>query len=225
MSEIGDIFDSWAAEGRHTDMESRHMHTAAEALAAMPIEPGATVLDLGTGSGYAARVLAERATGVHVVGLDAAAAMATAAADADPAISPLVARFERLPLATDSIDHCWSMEAFYYSTEPRETLAALHRVLRPGGTFHCAVNFYAENTYSHGWPDRVGLPMTLWSAAEYRAAFRAAGFAVATQRQIPDRIVEIPPADAFPTAGFETRTQMHERYRELGTLLTVGVAR
>jgi ubiquinone/menaquinone biosynthesis C-methylase UbiE len=225
MSEIGETFDSWAAEGRHTDMETRHMHTAAEALAAMPIEPGATVLDLGTGSGYAARVLAGRAAGVHVIGLDAAAGMATAAADADPAVWPLVARFERLPLATDSVDHCWSMEAFYYSTEPQETLAALHRVLRPGGTFHCAVNFYAENPYSHGWPDRVGLPMTLWSAAEYRAAFRAAGFAVASQRQIPDREVELPPTDAFPTEGFETRAQMHERYRELGTLLTVGVAR
>ena len=225
MSEIGDIFDQWAAEGRDADMESRHMHTAAEALAAVPIGDGDTVLDLGTGSGYAARVLAARAEGVQVLALDAAAAMASAAAGAAPAVMPLVGRFERVPLATDSIDHCWSMEAFYYSSAPEQTLRELHRVLRPGGTFHCAVNFYEANTYSHHWPDRVGLPMVRWSAAEYRAAFRAAGFAVATQRQIPDRIVEIPPAATFPTEGFETRAQMRERYRDLGTLLTVGVAR
>jgi ubiquinone/menaquinone biosynthesis C-methylase UbiE len=224
MSEIGDIFDQWAAEGRDADMETRHMHTAGEALAAMPIEDGATVLDLGTGSGYAARVLAARAAGVQVLALDAAAGMATAATGAD-GVAPLVGRFERVPLTDDSIDHCWSMEAFYYSSAPEQTLRELHRVLRPGGTLHCAVNFYEANTYSHHWPDRVGLPMVRWSAAEYRAAFRAAGFSVATQRQIPDRIVEIPPAAAFPTDGFETRAQMHERYRELGTLLTVGVAR
>jgi hypothetical protein len=47
---------------------------------------------------------------------------------------------------------------------------------------------------------------------------------VAAQDTIPDREVEIPPAEAFPTDEFETREAMVERYRELGTLLTVGVA-
>jgi hypothetical protein len=65
--------------------------------------------------------------------------------------------------------------------------------------------------------------MTLWSAAEYRTAFREAGFHVATQDNVPDRETEIPPAEAFPTEEFDTRAAMVERYRELGTLLTVGV--
>jgi hypothetical protein len=66
--------------------------------------------------------------------------------------------------------------------------------------------------------------MTRWDRREYREAFRDAGLFVAEQDNIPDRETEIPPAAAFPTEGFETREAMVERYRELGTLLTVGVA-
>jgi len=62
--------------------------------------------------------------------------------------------------------------------------------------------------------------MTRWSGPEYRQAC----FAVAEQDNVADREMEIPPADAFPHEGFETRTAMVERYRELGTLLTVGIA-
>jgi hypothetical protein len=66
--------------------------------------------------------------------------------------------------------------------------------------------------------------MTRWSAAEYRAAFRNAGLAVAEQDLIPDREIEIPPESEFPTDEWATREAMIERYRTYGTLLTVGVA-
>ena len=65
--------------------------------------------------------------------------------------------------------------------------------------------------------------MTRWTRPEYRRAFRDAGFHVATQDNVPDRETEIPPADGFPTEDWETREAMVERYREFGTLLTVGV--
>jgi hypothetical protein len=66
--------------------------------------------------------------------------------------------------------------------------------------------------------------MTRWSGPEYREQFREAGLYVAGQDNVPDRETEIPPASEFPTEGFETREAMVERYRDLGTLLTVGVA-
>ena len=59
---------------------------------------------------------------------------------------------------------------------------------------------------------------------QYREAFREGGLYVAEQNNIPDRETKIPPEDAFPTEDFDTREAMVERYRELGTLLTVGVA-
>jgi SAM-dependent methyltransferase len=115
------------------------------------------------------------------------------------------------------------MEAFYYAPDPHHTLEELARVLRPGGTFYCAVNFYEENVHAHEWQEKISIPMTLWSAERYRTKFREAGLYVAEQDNVPDTDTEIPPAEAFPTEGFETREAMVERYRDLGTLLTVGV--
>jgi SAM-dependent methyltransferase len=115
------------------------------------------------------------------------------------------------------------MEAFYYARDPDAVLAELRRVLRSGGTFYCAVNYWEEHVHSHEWDEFVEVPMTRWSEREYREALREAGFHVAGQDRIPDRETEIPPADAFPTEDWDSREAMVERYREFGTLLTVGV--
>jgi len=223
---VSDEFDEWAERGRDRGMEDRHWHTAKHVLARMPVEAGDTVLDLGCGSGYAGRALRETKDAGRVYGLDAAPEMARNARSYtdDPDVAYLVGDFEHLPLDADSVDHCFSMEAFYYASDPHAALAELARVLRPGGTVHCAVNYYEENVHSHEWADRIGVPMTRWSGQQYREAFREAGFAVAVQDNIPDREVEIPPAEAFPTDDWATREAMVERYREYGTLVTVGVA-
>jgi ubiquinone/menaquinone biosynthesis C-methylase UbiE len=226
---VREEFDAWAADGRDRGMEERHWHTAKHALAAMPVEAGDTVLDLGCGSGYAARALREAGGAGRAYGLDGSPEMVRNARSYtdDPGVGVLLGDFHHLPFPDDALDHCFSMEAFYYAADPARVLEELHRVLRPGGTFHCAVNFYEGNVHSHGWQEAIGVEMTRWSGAEYRAAFREAGFHVATQRTIPDREVEIPPAEAFPYEGdvgeWETREAMVERYREFGTLLTVGV--
>ena len=222
---VREEFDAWAAEGRDRGMEERHWHTAKEALARMPVAAGDTVLDLGTGSGYALRALRERSIG-RGYGIDASPEMVGNAASytADDRIAFLRGDFEALPFADDSIDHAFSMEAIYYAADPVDVLRELGRVLRPGGTFYCAVDYYEENVHSHEWQEYIEIPMTRWSRAEYREAFETAGLYVAEQDNIPDREVEIPPAEEFPTESFDTREDMVERYRTFGTLLTVGVA-
>ncbi|WP_254766275.1 class I SAM-dependent methyltransferase [Salinilacihabitans rarus] len=223
---VREEFDAWATDGRDRGMEERHWHTAKRALARMPVEAGDVVLDLGCGSGYAGRALREAADAGAVYGLDGSPEMARNAASYtdDPRVGYVVGDFGHLPFADDSIDHVWSMEAFYYAADPHETLEEIARVLRPGGTFYCAVNYYEENVHSHEWQDRISVEMTRWSAPEYREAFRAAGLHVAEQDNLPDREVDIPDASAFPTDDWESREAMVERYREFGTLLTVGVA-
>jgi len=218
-------FDEWATSGKDRGMEDRHWHTAKHVLARMPVEPGDTVLDLGTGSGYALRALRERDVG-RGYGLDGAPEMARNARGytEDDAVGYLVGDFDALPFAADSIDHVFSMEAFYYAADPLHTLEEVRRVLAPGGTFYCAVNYFAESEHTHEWQENISVEMTLWDRSAYRDAFRDAGLYVAEQDAIPDRETEIPPAEAFPTEDWESREAMIDRYRTWGTLLTVGVA-
>jgi ubiquinone/menaquinone biosynthesis C-methylase UbiE len=222
---VREEFDQWARDGRDTGMAERHWHTAKHVLARMPIEAGDVVLDLGTGSGYALRALRERSIG-RGYGLDGSPEMAGNARSytEDDALGFLVGDFEHLPLADGAVDHVVSMEAFYYAGDPHAVLAEIRRILRPGGTFYCAVNYFAESEQTHDWQSFIDVEMTLWSTADYRKAFREAGLHVAEQDSIPDREIEIPPADAFPTEEFESREAMVDRYRTHGTLLTVGVA-
>jgi ubiquinone/menaquinone biosynthesis C-methylase UbiE len=222
---VREEFDEWAAQGRDRGMEERHWHTAKHALARMPVEQGDTVLDLGCGSGYAARAMAAAGGASRAYGLDGSPEMAHNARHYtdDPNVGFLVGDFEHLPFDDDSIDHAFSMEAFYYASDPMAALKELKRVLRPGGTFYCAVDFYADNPHTAAWTEYVDIEMTRWSRAEYRDRFRAAGFHVAEQQAIPDREVEIPAESEFPTDDWDTREAMVEHYREYGTLLTVGV--
>lgn len=218
-------FDQWAKTGKDRGMEQRHWHTAKHALARMPVEPGDRVLDLGTGSGYALRALRETREAGSCVGLDGSVEMVHNAQGYtdDDDVGFVGGDFHHLPLAENSVDHVWSMEAFYYSQRPDEVLREIRRVLRPGGTFYCAVNFFEESAHTHEWQERIDIDMKLWSREQYREAFREAGLVVAEQDTIPDREIEIPPADEFPTENWESREAMVDRYRTHGTLLTVGV--
>jgi ubiquinone/menaquinone biosynthesis C-methylase UbiE len=222
---VREEFDEWATSGKDRGMEDRHWHTAKHVLARMPVEAGDAVLDLGTGSGYALRALRERGVG-RGYGLDGAPEMVRNARTYtdDDAVGFLVGDFDALPFADDSLDHVFSMEAFYYAADPANTLEEIRRVLKPGGTFYCAVNYFAESEATHAWQDNIAVEMTLWSREEYREAFRDAGLHVAEQDNVPDREIEIPDADAFPTDDWDSREAMVDRYRTWGTLLTVGVA-
>ena len=223
---VRDEFDQWAAEGRDKGMEERHWHTAKHVLSRMPVEAGDVVLDLGCGSGYAVRALREAAGAGRAYGLDGSPEMARNARSYtdDESVGYVIGDFGDLPFDDDSVDHVFSMEAFYYAADPVETLREIRRILRPGGTFYCAVNYYEENTHSHEWQEFIEIEMTRWDRAEYREAFREAGLYVAEQDNVPDREIEIPPEDEFPTEDWDSREDMVERYREYGTLLTVGVA-
>ena len=219
-------FDRWATAGKDRGMEERPWHTSKHALARMPVEAGETVLDLGTGSGYALRALRETRDVGRSVGLDASGEMVRNARSYtdDDRLDFLRGDFQYLPFQDDSVDHVWSMEAFYYAQEPVTVLREIRRILRPGGTFFCAVNFFAESEHTHEWQESVGVEMQLWDRERYREAFREAGLHVAEQDTIPDREIEIPPAEEFPIEDWETREAMVDRYRTWGTLLTVGVA-
>ncbi len=219
-------FDEWAASGKDRGMEDHHWHTAKDALSAIPVEEGDVILDLGTGSGYALRALSQTHYLSQGIGLDGSPAMAQNAREYTDAenVSYTIGDFHHLPFADESFDHVWSMEAFFFAEEPVQLLTEIRRVLRSGGTFFCAVNFYQESKHTHKYQEQIDIPMFLWSHQEYRDLFREAGLHVAAQATIPDEEIDIPPEDEFPTEDWETRAAMVDRYRTWGTLLTIGVA-
>jgi len=224
--DVRDEFDDWAREGRDKGMEERHWHTAKHALARMPVEEGDTVLDLGTGSGYALRALRDTKGIGRGYGIDASPEMLRNARGYtdDDGVGYVRGDFESLPFGDASFDAVFSMEALFFARNPHEALAEVRRVLGSGGAFYCAVDFFEESEETHAWQDEVGVEMSLWSREGYREAFREAGLYVAAQDCIPNDEVEIPPAEEFPTDDWEDRDAMVDRYRRWGTLLTVGVA-
>lgn len=183
---IGREFDRWANNVR--EMEEHHWHTARYALGRIPVEPGNVVLDLGCGSGYAARALRDIAEADLALGLDASHDMVQKARTltTDAGVNFVQGRFELLPVQDGTIDHVFSMEAFYYSPNPERALREIRRVLRPGGMFTCCVNYHTENRQNLDLSERLDVDVFCWSSKEYRAAFREAGLTVAAQDNIPD---------------------------------------
>src|SRR5207302_10796783 len=63
-------FNEWARAGKGESLEKGHRPVGEQAIARMRISPGARVLDVGCGSGWATRMLDEHAFNGQVIGLD-----------------------------------------------------------------------------------------------------------------------------------------------------------
>src|SRR5204863_194805 len=63
-------FNEWARAGKGESMERGHRPVGEQAIARMRISPNARVLDVGCGSGWATRMLAEYAFNGRVTGID-----------------------------------------------------------------------------------------------------------------------------------------------------------
>lgn len=218
MTESGDprvarvraVFDEWAQGGRADGMAASHWPVARVALERLALGPEAHFLDIGCGNGYAVRWAADTAPRGRAVGIDVAPemiALAKRLSTGQPNAEFRVARFpgaaDGAPLG-ETFDAIFSMEVFYYLPDLDAALRDALGLLRPGGRFACAVDYYGENPASHGWPEDVGVQMTLLDSAGWRAAFERAGFVDVRQERIRQ-----------PAADDDWK-------RTEGTLLTLG---
>jgi len=138
FSAAAQSYDRSAALPREIDNRMR------ERLEYLRVKPR-RVLDLGSGTGYGARMLAERYPECEVVELDAAFAMLRASARQQPwwrrarmpFASARTARvcgdMEHLPFADRSFDMVWSNLVLHWTDAPQAALAEMRRVLSPGG--------------------------------------------------------------------------------------------
>lgn len=204
-----EVFDEWAAEGRDEGMAEAHGPVARRVLDRLELPRDGRFLDVGCGNGYAVRWAAARMPDGEAVGIDASPEMIRHARERSQGLGKV--RFERAdfpehPLPAGAFDAIFSMEVFYYFSDVAAALEATLRLLRPGGEFACVVDYYEENTASHGWPELTGAPMELMSADEWRGALEAAGFVDVRQ----DRIT-LPPEEAS-----------QDWHSTVGSLVTVG---
>ncbi|MFJ9887457.1 class I SAM-dependent methyltransferase [Streptomyces sp. NPDC091287] len=106
-------------------------HPAAALLDAAGAGPGSRVLDVGCGSGTVSALAAGRGATVHAV--DAEPGMVGATRRAVPEAVVRTARLPELPYAEDTFDAVVGNFVLNHVGRPREALAELRRIARPGG--------------------------------------------------------------------------------------------
>lgn len=216
-------FNDWARAGRGEGMEQGHGPVGRQAIELMELPPDARVLDVGCGSGWASRLLGEKARNGRVVGIDISDEMVTLSADTSkgfPNVEFRVASAEGLPFAGGEFTHAFSMESLYYYADIPAALKEINRVLAPNGMFVTVVDLYQENEPSHQWVDDLKVPVQLLSIADYRSLFEDAGFVNIEDRRLYD---PTPVPDDYTSGSFKSREEL-VKYRQNGSLMISGRA-
>lgn len=126
----------WGAGGAAYEEVSRGILDCIEhCVVRLGVRPGERILDIATGTGWAARRVARR--GAHVVGIDIAGDVVAAARDYARAesldIDFRVADAEALPFEDGAFDGILSTFGVMFATDPHAAAREIARVCRPGG--------------------------------------------------------------------------------------------
>ena len=102
----------------------------------LELDAGATVVDIGCGTGALLRILRDRHAGVQTVGVDGSAEMISVAREQtdDEAVVFHVADSAALPLDDNSADVVVLLNALHHFPRPQAAMSEVVRVLKPGGT-------------------------------------------------------------------------------------------
>src|SRR5262249_30773139 len=172
-------FNEWARAGKGESMERGHRPVGEQAIARMRVAPDSRVLDVGCGSGWATRLLADYAFNGRVTGIDISDEMVRVARESSRShhnVDFEVASAEQLPFRDREFTHGFSMESLYYYRNIPRALGEIHRVMRRGALFCAVVDLYRENEATHQWVDTLNVPVELLSVDDYRSLFLDAGF-------------------------------------------------
>jgi len=214
-------FNEWALAGKGESMERGHRPVGEQAIARMNVSKEARVLDIGCGSGWATRLLAEFASAGRVTGIDISDEMIELARDQSQSRSNIdfeIASAEQLPFTGDEFTHAFSMESLYYYRNLPKALSEIRRVMKAGGLFCAVVDLYWESPATHQWVEDLKVPVQLLRIDEYRSLFESAGFVnFSDQRVIDPR----PVPDDYTSGSFKSRADF-VAYREAGSLMITG---
>jgi SAM-dependent methyltransferase len=211
-------FNEWARAGRGEGMEKGHRPVGEQAIELMKIPADARILDLGCGSGWASRLMAEKAQRGKVTGIDISDEMVQLAANTSKELSNIefkVASAEALPFGDNEFTHVFSMESLYYYSNMLAALKEVYRVLDDGGRFVTVVDLYFENKPSHQWIPTLNVPVQLLSIPDYRNFFEDAGFVNVQDLRLFD---PKPIPDDYSGGSFKSRED-YVLYKQNGSLM------
>jgi len=216
-------FNQWALDGRGEQMERLHRNTALEAIARLELQPGERVLDLGCGTGWATRLMADVVVSEQgsASGLDLSQEMIARARAASREVENVLFALgtaDEIPWRDEYFHKVLCLENFYFFPDPVSVLRELHRVLLPGGRLAIAVSVHKENAPACEWAAGLKIPVQAHSAADYRQMLQAEGFVDISVEQWTDAEGD---EDPFPIGGLADVEQLRE-FRRQGALLVTA---
>ena len=141
----GGITQEEFSKGFYQEIDQRFFHSAQQFLpsACIPFDSlidykalrSLCVLEIGTGNGSHAQLLAEHAGSYTGIDITEYAVKSTSTRLKLLGISATVVRMdaERMEFPDNSFDFIWSWGVIHHSSNTRNVLREMHRVLRPGG--------------------------------------------------------------------------------------------
>lgn len=178
---VAETYDGW-----NRKYATAHFQRFQEAMRHIRLEAGMRVLDVWSRTGNASRFLLEACPQIEYVGVELAENMARLAHQKYPQQTFLNAELTALPLASGTFDRVLSLETLEHVPEPKDFLAELRRVIRPGGllvlshpptTAEWMTSTIDMLNMNHGEGPRRFLP-----SREAKSLLSAAGFRILLHR-------------------------------------------
>jgi arsenite methyltransferase len=214
-------FNRWAEAGRGEGMEHDHWPITRPALESMRIARDENILDVGCGSGWLSRAIAQAVPQGRVVGMDISDEMVRQARAASAKFENLVfvvGQAGEIPWESNFFTRAVSIESSYYWPDPAQGLREIFRVLGEGGSAWVIINYYRDNPHVHQWGKLLAVPTHLLSAGEWAKLFREAGLSNVECSRIPD---PTPTPEIYAGRWFRDAKQLADARRE-GALLIQG---
>jgi len=212
----------WAEAGRGEGMERDHLPMVLPVLEKMRVGTADNVLDVGCGSGWLSRRLANLAPEGRVVGMDISDEMIRMARRTSAEYENILyvdGEVAEIPWEPNFFHHAISVESAYYWPEPAAGMREISRVLRPGGAAWILINYYRDNLHCHQWGPLLAVKTHLLAAEEWMETMRAAGFMNVAEQRVVDGA---PRPESYTGRWFRDAEQL-QAFRAAGALLVHGV--
>ncbi|PYF77231.1 class I SAM-dependent methyltransferase [Pedobacter nutrimenti] len=149
-------------------------------MAALDLQSGEQVLEIGPGNASHLQDLLQKASGLHYIGVDISQTMVQEAARINAAaVEEKKALFlfsdgAHIPMADHYADKIFTVNTLYFWSEPLVYAKEIHRVLRPGGKF-CLT--FADRDFMESLPF-TSFGFNLYHLDQVLALLTQAGFKV-----------------------------------------------